>query len=937
MEQPPIKPPRGVKPIKETSGLLMSVIRTLSASETNEQRDREKAKLENEYKQSDRKLDELILKHENNLTKVMQLFSALSQQISESREKIHTVKENLKACKTLLHCHRDELRKLWLEGLEYKYMLQLLEEVEKMIEVPNQLTNYLAKKHYLHATELLVRAVSLGKRSLDGVEGLKELSQELESKKEHLHLQLVNELRQHLYVKPAQNALVLRRQGSGKEGLFSSPLQRSIELRVSSRQRTAVRRNLLEPSKSTSKKKEFEIEEDLEVTDPEADSAKFMGILVKCLMLLDKLPFAVDKLKMEMQSELLTIVQRTTIYINDYSAIQSDIKQTKQNALLELMLTLFEQFKEVGEAHALLLTHLIRAAEGHAVPVKVYDMSLFWAQVQSVLQLLLNDYLDIQNISNESQLVDNFTDPNDISSYFSRRKQQTKKQSLFKFEGSLSALTMSSNAKDIPSSRNSREKILVCSPDANNITLIFIPLMCFIEEIEQMLKLNQGVSCSLHLFVANYITDGFIMRKRAETMVQIDMAVRAADAWKTTVLLDATTDYKPLLLSAITVEKCIREWRELLRTLPSYSEQLLKSVCIALKEYKDTCLAAYQGIVQPHSEDRRICSAAWLKDEDISRFLKSLPNWLNLKAQQECQTRNDRRKTNRDLHPEEESPEDVRQRNRREAEILGSNLGEGGVSAGEILSDMLLLKELAQLQESMEWFSVRMLQFIRELRQEPSLAPAQSTPDPPLSVSSATLQQLTSIAQDFDELANTCLLLLHLEVRVQCFHYLLAQSEYNKETHEPDPKVLELSRVLANVDEAMTSSLQPRKCKYIFEGLGHLIAKILISSSQYMKNIDETGIQRMCRNVFALQQTLTNITMTREVALDHARHYFELFFLTPEEILNAIVEKGPEFSELEYMNAFQLLSRSKGVKGTDLVNKYMQKLCDILGEVGVTV
>lgn len=49
-----------------------------------------------------------------------------------------------------------------------------------------------------------------------------------------------------------------------------------------------------------------------------------------------------------------------------------------------------------------------------------------------------------------------------------------------------------------------------------------------------------------------------------------------------------------------------------------------------------------------------------------------------------------------------------------------------------------------------------------------------------------------------------------------------------------------------------------------------------------MKLIDEAGIQRMCRNVFALQQTLTNITMTREVALDHARHYFELFFLTPE-------------------------------------------------------
>lgn len=64
--------------------------------------------------------------------------------------------------------------------------------------------------------------------------------------------------------------------------------------------------------------------------------------------------------------------------------------------------------------------------------------------------------------------------------------------------------------------------------------------------------------------------------------------------------------------------------------------------------------------------------------------------------------RSERRKVvRRDQPSEEESPEDVRQRNRREAEMLASNLGEGGVSASEILSDMGLLKELAQLQESM--------------------------------------------------------------------------------------------------------------------------------------------------------------------------------------------------------------------------------------------
>lgn len=48
----------------------MSVIRTLSASETNEQREREKAKIDAEYRKSDKRLNELVSEHDRNLTKV---------------------------------------------------------------------------------------------------------------------------------------------------------------------------------------------------------------------------------------------------------------------------------------------------------------------------------------------------------------------------------------------------------------------------------------------------------------------------------------------------------------------------------------------------------------------------------------------------------------------------------------------------------------------------------------------------------------------------------------------------------------------------------------------------------------------------------------------------------------------------------------------------
>lgn len=68
------------------------------------------------------------------------------------------VKENLLSCKMLLHCKRDELRKLWIEGIEHKHVLQLLDEIESIKQVPQRLVAYMASKHYLHATDMLVSA-----------------------------------------------------------------------------------------------------------------------------------------------------------------------------------------------------------------------------------------------------------------------------------------------------------------------------------------------------------------------------------------------------------------------------------------------------------------------------------------------------------------------------------------------------------------------------------------------------------------------------------------------------------------------------------------------------------------------------------------------------------------------------------------------------------
>ena len=46
-----------------------------------------------------------------------------------SLDKVKNLKEHLQACKSLLHCKREELKKYWMDGLEYNEVLNLLDRM----------------------------------------------------------------------------------------------------------------------------------------------------------------------------------------------------------------------------------------------------------------------------------------------------------------------------------------------------------------------------------------------------------------------------------------------------------------------------------------------------------------------------------------------------------------------------------------------------------------------------------------------------------------------------------------------------------------------------------------------------------------------------------------------------------------------------------------
>ncbi|KAH0510134.1 Exocyst complex component 4 [Microtus ochrogaster] len=442
---------------KDPSGLLISVIRTLSTSDDVEDRENEKGRLEEAYEKCDRDLDELIVQHYTELTTAIRTYQSITERITNSRNKIKQVKENLLSCKMLLHCKRDELRKLWIEGIEHKHVLNLLDEIENIKQVPQKLEQCMASKHYLSATDMLVSAVESLEGPLLQVEGLSDLRLELHSKKMNLHLVLIEELHRHLYIK-STSRVVQRNKEKGKmssHGKDASPGPLIDVTNISTPRKFLDVTQYSAGSSSVREMNLQDIKEDLEC-DPEENSTLFMGILIQGLARLKKIPETVKAIKERLEQELKQIVKRSTTQVADsgYQRGESLTVDNQPRLLLELLELLFDKFNAVATAHSVVLGYLQDSVGTQSMQqeeIKLYDMADVWVKIQDVLQMLLTEYLDMKNTrtaSEPSAQLSYASTGREFAAFFANKKPQRPKNSLFKFESSSHAISMSAYLRE---------------------------------------------------------------------------------------------------------------------------------------------------------------------------------------------------------------------------------------------------------------------------------------------------------------------------------------------------------------------------------------------------------------------------------------------------------------------------------------------------------
>lgn len=130
-------------------------------------------------------------------------------------------------------------------------------------------------------------------------------------------------------------------------------------------------------------------------------------------------------------------------------------------------------------------------------------------------------------------------------------------------------------------------------------------------------------------------------------------------------------------------------------------------------------------------------------------------------------------------------------------------------------------------------------------------------------------RKFSSVQLEFQGLAETSVIMLHFEVRCHCCYFLLPALQkvrihniYYPPPHanllfvqtsyvfddgmvEEDSAIQQLASDLKAIETKMVAVLSHNKYRYLFEGLGHLVASIFISSTHHIKTINSSGVKKM--------------------------------------------------------------------------------------------
>lgn len=825
-----------------STGLLINVIRSLTSSVSEDQRELEKSRLQKGFQESEALIDKLVKSHQKDVEECLDSFRDVSTRISACRERIHNVRNALHTCKTHLECRRDDLKKLWIENSQQKHICEIMAQLDELKEAPLKIDVLVSQGNFTDAAKITSTSRDLLNGRLAKIEGLSQLRTMIRDASDRLCEKIVEQIVDVLVVDPFEHHMF--------DLVQSMPEQRVMESAQCSR-----------------------LHDKAKVSRHHEPVESRLRLAVSALSELGGGMDDIDRVMTLSRRQIDKQVAASVSLMRVRASIDENLAGD-QTHLTQLVQMIVCQLESSRATHKVLEKIYSTSPGGNKI------MKSYWEGAQNAVESLVSDHLDITPLAAKEPI--------------------DSKKPLFRFDATAFASGTSTTDPSLQS------PLVVCRPSAFNI----VPMFPWLRKLMDSIEKETGESpCQLRRFVHSFVMEMFVERVKAGLADRIENALRRSDNTR-----PRTSINSKVLPSCERVLELCQEVHGLIVSMDLYADRFAALWLLVLTDYNKNVTDMYERTTKSLSEvdgvpSRRKISAAWAADEDISRLLMSLPNWLMAATETTPSTPS---------VPSVESEKDIRQRNERESEILIGNLAtQKKIERAELLTDMGDVRALAALHESLRWFACEVRRLISALPQHVKTSlrgcmvqvrykDGQVTDNEPV------LDAMEDCIGRLDSISDTCLLMLHLELRVHCFFHLLPLARpRNVSVHEElDAEVIELGRDLQAFHQLLSSILSQPKLRYIFDGLGHLCAAIFIHSSQHMPRLSESGKKRVCRNIWGVQQRLSQITSRREAELDRARAFFELLAHEPDRLLAQLPDKRSQFTPVEMGHLVALSVRS---------------------------
>lgn len=852
-------------------------------------------------------------------------FHKIQGSIQSSQKKVRNLKESLAASKVALCTTNPELKKLYNASQMYDGVLQTLNELEELRQVPDQLEARISEKRFLTAVEVLQTAMrKLMKPELDNIGALGDLRSYLANQETALMDILIEELHEHLYLKSPycqerwQN--LAKTQGPSNETFAESSAMAPFHVVL----------DVMDLEKA--------VQED-PARNPEADTFYYISLVIESLNKLGRLESAIDTLKQRLPVELFGIVNETVNEVDQKhpSSLRggssasdglhvygSRETQLRADVIYDLLWALYGKFEAIAEGHRVLheyIKALIRREGAGNNSALLGSFKELWNLYQNEIRSLLHSY-----VTTDADVYQ-FNQP---KAGTTANGKVVTRQDLFKFSETdaksaeivteyealdgiiraavpgLTDKTSDKKSSTIAGGRaqqgkrstgygleNGRQggeihKSLV-EPSVFNMSLLLPPTLVFLQRLKGIVPPGSDLATStLTSFLDNFLVNVF-QPQLDETLGKLSDAVFGeTDAFQ------QDPDWRllarrPVFKGTTAFFAIVTAFCRMLATIPH--DQALSTLIIAqMMRYYERCSRWYRTLVakteeQATAEAQTLRASATMATEqsEILETMKQL--WMA------------------------DSPSPEPEMVEKEIALLIEHVNEKRLEMSDIISDRDTISSICLLYTSLKWLATKVVR-LRHITKNDADSSSSSLPKPNkrwtllndpnkptteqgpvyLPMTQETVQSFDGILSSYEELAATALLTLHMEVRSRILYSLrtslspeTAPYLLDQEVSEPDPQILSLNGELVQYDETITQYLREREVSFIRSGLGLLINSYLVVNASMVSPMNAKGCGRMKLNILVLQQNLKNIE--EGVDLARAADYFGLFEVGPDSIL----------------------------------------------------